>query len=143
LPSPGANLDFVEGAMDLIERGDRESLYELIDGRVHPEAELTPLISLGVEGVYEGPEGVRRFFDDLLDAFEVRYLDRELRQVGDGVVVVLCRMRLRGRESGAELVQNVGTVYEFEGEQVHRARVYDQQAEATAAAEAAASVERS
>jgi hypothetical protein len=132
-------MEFVEGAMDLIEQGDHESLHELIDGRVHPEAELTPLISLGVEGVYEGPDGVRRFFDDLLDAFEVRYSERELRPVGEGIVLVLCRMVLRGRESGVEIDRRVGTVYEFEGEQVRGARVYDDQAEAVAVAEAASS----
>jgi ketosteroid isomerase-like protein len=132
------NVEFVEAVMDLIERGDQDALRELIEGRVHPEAELTPLISLGVEGVYEGPDGVRRFFDDLLDAFEVRYSDRELRVVGDGVVLVLCRMALRGRESGAEVVQDIGTVYGFEGEQFRGARVYEDQAEATQAAEGAA-----
>jgi ketosteroid isomerase-like protein len=132
------NVEFVEAVMDLIERGDQDALRELIEGRVHPEAELTPLISLGVEGVYEGPDGVRRFFDDLLDAFEVRYSDRELRVVGDGIVLVLCRMALRGRESGVEVVQDVGTVYVFEGEQFRGARVYEDQAEATQAAEGAA-----
>jgi hypothetical protein len=132
------NVEFVEAAMDLIERADQHALHELIEGRVHPEAELTPLISHGVEGVYEGPYGVRRFFDDLLETFEVRYSDRELRVVGEGVVLVLCRMALRGRESGAEVVQDVGTVYEFEGDQFRGARVYDDQAEATQAAEGAA-----
>jgi ketosteroid isomerase-like protein len=131
------NVEFVEAVMDLIERGDQDALRELIEGRVHPEAELTPLISLGVEGVYEGPDGVRRFFDDLLDAFEVRYSDRELRVVGDGVVLVLCRMALRGRESGAEVVQDIGTVYGFEGERFRSARVYDDQSEAIEAAESA------
>ena len=140
--SERANAAFVEDAMDLIERGDQRALHELIEGRVHPEAELIPLISLGVEGVYEGPDGVRRFFDDLLDAFEVRYTERELRTIGDEVVLVLCRMALRGRESGAEIVQDVGTVYAFEGERFRGARVYDDQAEAIEAAEAAASVER-
>jgi ketosteroid isomerase-like protein len=142
-PETDANFEFVEAAMDLIERGDQQALHDLIDGRVHPEAELTPLISLGVEGVYEGPDGVRRFFDDLLDAFEVRYSERELRPVGEGIVLVLCRMALRGRESGLEIDRRVGTVYEFEGEQVRGARVYEDQEEAIAAAEAAASVERS
>jgi ketosteroid isomerase-like protein len=132
------NVEFVEAAMDLIERADQQALHELIEGRVHPEAELTPLISHGVEGVYEGPDGVRRFFDDLLETFEVRYSDRELRVVGEGVVLVLCRMALRGRESGAEVVQDVGTVYEFEGNRFRGARVYDDQAEATLAAEGAA-----
>jgi ketosteroid isomerase-like protein len=136
-PETDVNVEFVEAAMDLIERGDQQALHDLIDGRVHPEAELTPLISLGVEGVYEGPDGVRRFFDDLLDAFEVRYSERELRPVGDGVVLVLCRMGLRGRESGAEVVQHVGTVYEFEGELFRSARVYEDQSEATEAAESA------
>jgi hypothetical protein len=136
-PATAANLEFVEAVMDLIERGDQRALHDLIEGRVHPEAELTPLISLGVEGVYEDPDGVRRFFDDLLDAFEVRYSERELRSVGGGGVLVLCRMALRGRESGAELVQDVGTVYDFEGEQFRSARVYEDQSEATEAAESA------
>jgi ketosteroid isomerase-like protein len=141
--TPEANVQFLEEAMNLIEQGDQQALHELIEGRVHADAELVPLISLGVEGVYEGPEGVRRFFDDLLDAFEVRYTERELRSVTDGVVLVLCRMGLRGRESGAEIVQDVGTVYEFEDSQFLRARVYDDQAVANEAAERAASAERS
>jgi ketosteroid isomerase-like protein len=135
--SKSDNVEFVEAVMDLIERGDQHALHELIEGRVHPEAELVPLISLGIEGTYEGPDGVRRFFDDLLDAFEVSYSDRELRPVGNGVVLVLCRMALRGRESGAEVVQDVGTVYDFEGGQFRSARVYDDQAEAARAAEGA------
>jgi hypothetical protein len=129
------NLEFVETVMNLIEQDDREAFRELIDGRVHPEAEWIPLIAVGVEGAYQGPDGIRRFIDDLLNAFEVRYTERELRSIGDGVVLVLCRMELRGRESGAELVSRVGTVYEFEGDQLRIGRVYDDQADALAAAE--------
>jgi SnoaL-like domain len=135
------NLEFVEAVMNLIERGDCEALYELIEGRVHPEAEWVPLIAEAMEGDYHGPEGVRRFFGDLLDAFEVSYDERDLRSLGEGVVLVLCRMTLRGRESRAEVVSRVGTVYEFEGEQLRHGRVYDDQAAAEAAAEELASAE--
>jgi ketosteroid isomerase-like protein len=137
------NVAFVEAVMDLIERGDRESFHELVDGRVLPEAEWIPLIAVGVEGAYQGPEGIGRFVDDLLNAFEVRYTERELRSIGDGIVLSLCRMGLRGRESGVEIVSPVGTVYEFDGGQLRRGRVYEEQAEAAAAAEALGSVERS
>jgi ketosteroid isomerase-like protein len=137
------NVQFVGKVMDLIEREDRDSLVELIDGRVLPEAEFIPLIAIGHEGTYQGPEGVRRFLEDLLDAFEVRYSDREIRSIGDGDVLVLCRMELRGRESGAEIVTPVGTVYEFEGGQLRRGRVYEEQAAAQEAAEALAAAEHS
>jgi hypothetical protein len=131
---PSTNLEFVEEVMDLIERGDREAFYELIKGRVHPEAEWVPLIAEAVEGEYHGPDGIRRFVDDLLEAFEVGYSERDLRSPGEGLILVLCRMTLRGRESGVEIVSDVGTVYEFEGDQLRRGRVYDDQAAAEAAA---------
>ena len=134
-----ANVELVEAMMDLIERDEQQALAELVDEHAHPEIEWMPLIAAAVEGVYQGRDGVRRFLDDLLSSFEVRYRELEFRQLGDRVVLVLCRMDLRGRESGVETSTHAGTVYEFENHLIRRGRVYGDQAEAVSAAEALAS----
>lgn len=133
-----ANVELVEATMDLVERNEQQALAELVDEHAHRDAEWTPLIAAAIEGVYRGREGLRRFFEDLLSSFEVRYRERELRQLGDNLVLLLCRMDLRGRESGVETSTRVGTVYEFENGQLRRGRVYDDQAEAVSAAQAVA-----
>ena len=133
---PVANVDVVEAMMDLIERNEQQALAELVDEHAHPEVEWMQLIGAGVEGGYHGRHGIRRFLDDLLSSFEVRYHDRELRQLGDRVVLSLFRMDLRGRESGVETSIHGGTVYEFEHGLIRRGRVYDDQAEAASGAEA-------
>jgi ketosteroid isomerase-like protein len=135
------NVELVEAMMDLIERDDQQALAELVDEHVHPEIEWMPLIAAGVEGVYHGRDGIRRFLEDLLSSFEVRYHELELRQLGDRVVLSLCRMDLRGRASGVETSTRPGTVYEFENGLIRRGRVYDDQAEAIAAAQSLASDE--
>jgi ketosteroid isomerase-like protein len=133
-----ANVEIVEAMMDLIERDDRQALGGLVDEHAHPQVEWMPLIGAAVEGGYHGRDGVRRFLEDLLSAFEVRYRECEFRQLGDRVVLSLCWMDLRGRESGVETSTHAGTVYEFERGLIRRGRVYDDQAEAISAAEALA-----
>ena len=131
-----ANVELVEAMMDLIERDEREALAELVDEHTHPEVEWTPLIAVAMEGAYHGREGIRRFLEDLLSAFAVRYHERDLRQLGDRIVLSLFRMDLRGRESGVQTSTRAGTVYEFENGLIRRGQVYDDQAEAVSAAEA-------
>jgi hypothetical protein len=132
----GKNLETVARALDAIEANDREELARLTEASVHPEGELVPLIGAGLEGDYRGPEGISRFYDDLLEAFEVRYLDRDLRSVGEESVLLLCRLQLRGRESDIEMAIEMGTVYEFEDGLLRRGHVYRGHAETLAAAEA-------
>jgi ketosteroid isomerase-like protein len=140
-PQAVANVELVEAMMGLVERNEQQPLAELVDEHAHPDVEWTPLIAVAIEGVYRGRDGVRRFFEDLLDSFEVRYHELEFRQFGDDVVLALCRMDLRGRESGVETSTHAGTVYEFKDGQLRRGRVYDDHAEAVSAAEALASNE--
>jgi hypothetical protein len=131
-----SNVEKVVRALDAVEAEDREELARLAEADVHPDGELVPLIGAGLEGSYRGPEGARRFFDDLLNVFEVRYLDRDLRPIGDESVVLLCRMQLRGRESEIEMLEEMGTIYEFEGGLLRRGRTFRGHAETLAAAEA-------
>jgi hypothetical protein len=62
-----AKVELVEAMMDLIERDEQHALTELVDEHAHPEIEWMPLIAAGVEGVYHGRDGVRRFVEDLND----------------------------------------------------------------------------
>lgn len=131
-----SNVEKVVRALDAVEAEDRKELARLAEADVHPDGELVPLIGAAVEGSYRGPDGARRFFDDLLNAFEVRYLDRDLRSIGDESVLLLCRMQLRGREGEIEMLEEMGTIYEFEGGLPRRGRTYRGHAETLAAAEA-------
>jgi hypothetical protein len=135
---PSENIEKIVRALDAVEAEDRELLARLNAADVHPECEFVPLIGAGVEGSYRGHEGVSRFFDDLLNAFEVRYLDRDLRPIGDESVLLLCRIQLRGRESELEMVEEMGTIYEFEDGLLRRGTVHRGHAETLAAAEALA-----
>jgi hypothetical protein len=132
----GDNVETIARTLDAIEANDREELARLTEAATGPESELVPLIGIGLEGSYRGAEGISRFFNDLLDAFDVRYLDRELRPVGVESVLLLCRMQLRGRESDVEILQEMGTVYEFEDGLLRRGRVYRDHVETLDAAEA-------
>jgi hypothetical protein len=132
------NVEKIARTLCAVEANDRELLARLTEAEVHPDCEFVPLIGAGLEGSYRGPDGVSRFFDDLLNAFEVSYLDRDLRPVGEESVLLLCRIRLRGRESEIEMVLEVGTIYEFEDGLLSRGRVYRGHAESLSAAEALA-----
>lgn len=136
--SAESNVEAITGFHDAMEVGDRDALGELFDVTAHAECEWVPLV-VEVEGQsYRGREGVRAFFDDFLDSFEVRYENRELRAVGEGAVLILCQAALRGRESGAELVQEMGVLYEFEDGLLRRGRAYPSHAAAISAAAALA-----
>jgi ketosteroid isomerase-like protein len=80
------------------EQGDRTAVYELLDEDVVWESSL----SLPA-GVYRGPEGVRRFFRDWIEAFEdYRAESTEFIDAGEDVIVAV-RHRARGRSSGVEV----------------------------------------
>ena len=130
------NVEALRGFLDAIEVGDRDRLRALLADFVHPDCEWSALVG-EVEGtVYEGREGMGSFYDDLLGSFEVRYDHRELRPLGDRAVLLVCRMELRGRQSGVAVSQELGVTSEFEDGRLRRARAYPSHAEALAAAEA-------
>lgn len=118
-----------------IERGDREGLRRAVAESWHEDCEWFPLIT-GVEGdsSYRGHDGIVQFSEDLVNAFEVRYDDQEVRLVGSAVVGLMT-MHLRGRGSGVEINTELGVVYEIEGELIRRGWAYDSHADALAAAE--------
>ena len=74
--------------------------FEAAAGILDPSLEIRPAIVGGPEGaVYRGPDGMRRFWDDVDDAWaEFRIEAEEFREL-DGAILVLGRALARGRES--------------------------------------------
>jgi ketosteroid isomerase-like protein len=128
------NLEAIARFHDAMETGDREALADLVREIAHPEAEWTPLVTEVEGGAYRGREGVLAFFDDFLGSFEVRYDDRELRALDDRAVLMLCRMEVKGRGSGAGASQEMGVLYEFEDGRLRRGRAFPSHGAALAAA---------
>ena len=88
-----------------------------------------------VEGVYEGPDAMRRFFSDLSDTLPDFHLGIErLEQIGDDRVLALLRVSATGRASGIAAGADspgasarplpTATVYDLAGGKVRRIRVF-------------------
>jgi ketosteroid isomerase-like protein len=63
-PISQENVELAHQAYDAFNRRDFASLLALVD----PDAEVVPRLA-GVEGGYHGPEGIRRWWQNLLDAW--------------------------------------------------------------------------
>ena len=85
-------------------------------------------------GTYRGHEGVKEFFERLREGFDETHVEiDELIDAGDSVVL-LCRIRNRGRSSGMTVEQPTGWVSEVREGRIVRSRVYFRPAEALEAA---------
>jgi ketosteroid isomerase-like protein len=135
--SSEVDLEVIGRAYAALEAGDREALAALVEEAIHPECEWVPFVA-GVEGrTYRGRAGMLEFVDDFLGTFSVRYEIESLRGVGASAALVLGSMTLTGRESGVEISQELGAVFEFEDGMIRRGEASDR-ATAMAAAEAVA-----
>ena len=122
---------------DALDRGDVDAVLVVVEEICHPEVELTSGIGSAVEGrTYTGFDGLREWFGDLVGAFELSYNDREFREMNEDAVLFLSRLELRGRGSGASVIQELGTLFESKNGLVFRAVTYRSHRDAIAAAEA-------
>jgi ketosteroid isomerase-like protein len=127
----------VERFLDEIERGDVEAAIKAVEPQIHPDMRFTSLIGSEIEGrTYIGLDGLREWFQDYCDTFEVRYEDRRIRALGEDVVVGLFTNRLRGKGSDIEIAREIGTVWDLRDGQVVTAVTYASAEQALAAAEA-------
>jgi uncharacterized protein len=94
------NVEIVRQALEAYGRRDIDSFLHYLD----PEFELHSAIVGGAEGsVYRGHNGVRKWLADSDEGFEeLGFEATEFRDLGDQVLI-LGRIRARGRESGLEL----------------------------------------
>jgi ketosteroid isomerase-like protein len=114
--------------MDAWNRGDVDAWLET----GHPEIEWSSAITRRVEGdesVYRGREEARRFWDEWHSLWDLTIDVSEIRDLGETVLVV-GRMRTRGKASGVDLEGPVAYVAEFEEGSIRRIRAYLDPAEA-------------
>lgn len=77
--------------------------FDWVADHVPPDFELVPTPGSGISEKFVGPEGVSRWYDELAEAWETIRTDvEEVVDFGERVVV-LGRIRNRGRVSGIEV----------------------------------------
>jgi ketosteroid isomerase-like protein len=93
------NVELVKRSFEAMSAWDVDALLRLYD----VDVEFMPLTGTRVEsGGYRGHEGVRRYFDEAGELWDVLEPEgHEYRDLGDRVLVA-GRCRVRGRASGAE-----------------------------------------
>jgi ketosteroid isomerase-like protein len=99
---------FLRG-VDAINRLDATAVLEV----VNEETVFEPLRA-ATEGAFVGPEGMRRFLGDTaetFDLFKASYTD--VRDLGDGRLLAIGTIRMRGRGSGVESDVPSAAVVEF------------------------------
>ena len=99
---------FLRG-VDAINRLDATAVLEV----VHEESVFEPLRS-ATEGAFVGPEGMRRFLADTADTFELfKATYTDIRDLGEGRLVAIGTIRMRGRGSGVESDVPSAAIVEF------------------------------
>jgi ketosteroid isomerase-like protein len=133
--APDRVMALLDEFFDGLERGEVDAAA--IDSLTHPDCEFTSAIGSEVAGrTFRGKDEIRGWFADLVQTMEVRYGSRDFRPIGENAVLMLTTNTLRGKGSGAEVIRDIGVIYELEDGLVRRAVSYGSQAEALAAAEA-------
>jgi ketosteroid isomerase-like protein len=115
------NVELAREVMSALSRGDYDGLVTLAD----PEVEWRSFFAeLGEGGVYRGLDGMRRYVDDLADAWEIVRADvDDLVGVGN-VVLLVGRIHYRGKGSGAEDETPAGWMLKFRQGKVIRFRAF-------------------
>jgi ketosteroid isomerase-like protein len=110
---------FLRG-VDAINRGDAEVTVDL----VHEETVFEPLRA-ATEGAFVGPEGMRRFLADTAETFELfkaSYTD--IRELGDGRLLAIGTIRMRGRLSSLQSDVPSAAIVEFRDGRLLRYKDY-------------------
>ena len=117
----------------LLEAFNDRDLDTMLAG-VHPEAELQSLRAQLEGKAYRGHEGVRQMLADFAEDWTFARMDATDFREADDQVVMLGRLRARGRASGVDLDVPIGVVWTLRDGKVVRAKTFSGQADALRAA---------
>jgi ketosteroid isomerase-like protein len=131
---PRDKVDVVKRVTDAYNRRDVDRLFAEL---ATPDFEWYPGLVRALDGSgggYRGREGVERFAADTRENWEeLQSFPEEFRDLGDRVLV-LGRLKGRGKGSGAPVDTPYARLFDFRGDRVWRSRVYLDRAEALRAA---------
>jgi ketosteroid isomerase-like protein len=126
-------VEIVRQALDAFNRSDRASVEPLL----HPDVEWRTVLGpvLGVE-TGSGRDAVLRFgFEEIPDAIEdFRVEVEELRDLGEGRVLLVARYLGRGKSSGIELEERISSIHRLRDRMIVSVRDYPSSQEALEAA---------
>jgi ketosteroid isomerase-like protein len=121
-----SNVDVVRRGYDAMQRRDLDELLGYCD----PEVTFVSLVGQ-VEGtVYQGREGILRFFSDLLEVWEVWIPQPQSYEEAGDAVLVTGTSFVRGTGSGLEMTVEWGQVFRLRDGKVLWSRIYLDPAEA-------------
>jgi ketosteroid isomerase-like protein len=84
-----------------------------------------------VAGVYEGPEGIKRWFADIEDAGPDFHIDlRRVKAIGDNQVLAAIHTASTGRASGIPMAAEATNVYDLIDGKISRIRIFLDHSEA-------------
>ncbi|HME04466.1 MAG TPA: nuclear transport factor 2 family protein [Solirubrobacteraceae bacterium] len=120
-------VDVAKRVVDAYNRRDVDALFAEL---ATPDFEYYPGIVRALDGGgYRGREGVEKFAADTRENWEeLQSLPEEFRDLGDRVLV-LGRMKGRGKGSGVPVESPYATILDFRGDRIWRSRVYLDRAE--------------
>jgi ketosteroid isomerase-like protein len=124
------NLEIVRRLVEAFNDRDLDAMSAVVD----PEGELHTLRAQLEGRPYRGHAGLRQMFSDFDQDWEFVQLEaEELRETGDQVVI-LGRLRARGRTSRVDLDVPIGFVWRLRGGKAVYGRTFSEQADALRAA---------
>jgi len=124
------DVETIQEAVAALNRGDVDGMAAALD----PDVELVPLRAALDGSVYRGHEGLRRWMADMAEdwtEFEVAL--QEVRELGQGRVMIQATMHLRG-QSGVALDSPAAWLCDMRDGRIGRIRFYADSAAALAAA---------
>ena len=123
-------MDLARRALELLSEGAFPDLIDMTD----PEVEWHSFFAeLSEGGVYRGHEGMRRYADDLRDAWDIVRTDIDDGLALGDVAVLVGRIHYRGKESGVETEMPAGWMLRFRGGKIIRFRAFREPESAIAA----------
>jgi len=126
------NVEMVRRVNDLFNAAEIEQALDLVDD----DLEMDWTNSIGpLKGVYRGREGVLELWKSFREAWEsVRWDPEEVIEVDESRLIVVNRVRMRGRGSGVEVNAKGTQLWTLKAGRAKRIQLYQSKAEALEAA---------
>jgi len=128
------NVEVVRGIYDAVARRDGMPPFEVYAEDIVWDISNSRRAAVGMESVYRGHEGVRRFWRDAVSVFgEIDFEVDELTEAG-GQVLAVGREREVGRASGAPVEATHVAVWTLADREVTQMQLFDDRQQALEAA---------
>ena len=125
------NAEVVRRTLELNRSGDIEELASQQLPLWDPECEFTSVMAAVKPEIYRGHDGLRRYLDELSDAWEEWRMEVEdTVEVNSSVVIATFLSHLVGKGSGVTVEARRAMVAELSNGKILRARVYASREEA-------------